>query len=77
MEIQESVHLDVQTNEIIHKCVQLRKKYNYTILELSKILEIDRRKISSFEKGGFSLNLADIILSYFGHNLVIWSTNGI
>jgi transcriptional regulator with XRE-family HTH domain len=72
MKVQESVQMKYQTNIIVQKCVHLRKDNKYTILELSKVLEIDRRKISDFEKGKFNLDLAYYILSYFGYDLLIW-----
>lgn len=73
MKVQKSVQLEIQLTEIVHKCVQLRKKYKYTIIELAKTLELDRRVISDFEKGKFNIFLADNILSYFGHDLILWA----
>jgi transcriptional regulator with XRE-family HTH domain len=75
MKVQESEQIQKQIDEIIQKCVHLRKKDNCTILQLSKILELDRRQISDFEKGKFNIFLADNILSYFGYDLIIWSSN--
>lgn len=72
MKIQKSVQMKEQVNGIIQKCVQARKKNKYTILKLSEVLEIDRRLLSSFEKGNFSIFLADNILAYFGYKLLIW-----
>jgi CRISPR/Cas system Type II protein with McrA/HNH and RuvC-like nuclease domain len=65
--------LEKQLVDIINKCIVLRIDNKYTIIELSKILELDRRHISDFEKGKFNIYLADNILGYFGVNLILWS----
>ena len=52
-----------QTNSIVQKCVQLRKLSEESVVEFSKWLEIDRRKITAFEKGKFDIYLAERILN--------------
>lgn len=74
MKVQKSVQMEIQINNIVQKCVQLRKENKYSIVELSKVLKIDRRVVSAFEKGRFNIYLADNILGYFGYNFLIWES---
>ncbi len=60
-----------QTNSIVQKCVQLRRLSKESVVELSKWLEIDRRKITAFEKGKFDVYLAEKILNWYGQKLKI------
>ena len=68
-DIQEPVQLKIQIENIVHKCVQLRKDNKESVVELSKWLQVDRRKITSFEKGKFDLLLAERILNWYNKNL--------
>jgi len=43
--VPKSEQLRSNWNDIVQKCVQLRKKYNVSVVELSKDLNVDRRKI--------------------------------
>ena len=60
-----------QTNSIVQKCVQLRKLSEESVVELSKWLDIDRRKITAFEKGKFDVYLSEKILNWYGQKLKI------
>ena len=68
-DVQESVQLETQIKNIVQQCVQLRKQHNESIVELAKWLHIDRRKITSFEKGKFDLLLAEKILNWYDKKL--------
>ena len=63
--------LEDSEDMIVQKCVQLRKNAKDSVVELSKWLELDRRKIHNFEKGKFSFYLANVILEYYGKQLKI------
>jgi hypothetical protein len=67
------VQLQFQLNEIVQDCVQLRKEAKDTILELSKWLNIDRRKLANFEKGYFDIELTNSILNYYNQKLYIYN----
>ena len=71
IDVQEPVQLEKQTESIVQKCVQLRKQSKESVVELSKWLDIDRRKITTFEKGKFDVHLADKILNWYGKQLKI------
>ncbi len=68
-DVQKPVQLENQINSIVQKCVQLRKQSKESVSELSKWLEVDRRKISDFEKGKFDIYLAEKILNWYGINI--------
>lgn len=70
-DVQEPVQLEIKIKMIVHKCVQLRKDNNESIVELSKWLQIDRRKITSFENSKFDLLLAEKILNWYGKSLYL------
>jgi len=74
-DVQENVQntklLTEQINDIVQKCVQLRKLSKESVVELSKWLDIDRRKITAFEKGKFDVYLAEKILNWYGQQLNI------
>ena len=69
--VQNTKSIREQTNSIVQKCVQLRKLSKESVVELSKWLEIDRRKITTFEKGKFDIYLAEKILNWYGQKLKI------
>jgi len=69
--VQNTKSIREQTNSIVQKCVQLRKLSKESVVELSKWLEIDRRKITAFEKGKFDVYLAEKILNWYGQKLKI------
>ena len=71
IDVQEPVQLEKQTESIVQKCVQLRKQSKESVVELSKWLDIDRRKITTFEKGKFDVHLEDKILNWYGKQLKI------
>ncbi len=68
-DVQEPVQLENQINSIVQKCVQLRKQSKESVVELSKWLEVDRRKIADFEKGKFDIYLSEKILNWYGINI--------
>jgi len=74
-DVQENVQntklLTEQINDIVQKCVQLRKLSKESVVELSKWLDIDRRKITAFEKGRFDIYLAGKILNWYGQQFKI------
>ncbi len=74
-DIPKTVHLSYGLKDsesmIIQKCVQLRKNSKDSVVELSKWLDLDRRKIHNFEKGKFNFYLANVILEYYGKQLKI------
>ena len=70
-DVQEPVQLEDSLNMIVQECVRLRKQSNESIVELSKWLDIDRRKIMNFEKGKFDIYLAKKILNWYGKELTI------
>mgnify|MGYP003128521591 CR=1 FL=1 len=67
--VQLAYGLEDSQDMIIQKCVQLRKDAKESVVELSKWLDLDRRKIHNFEKGKFSFYLANVILEYYGKQL--------
>ena len=69
--VQLAYGLEDSQDMIIQKCVQLRKDAKESVVELSKWLDLDRRKLHSFEKGKFNFDLANIILEYYGKQLKI------
>tara|TARA_R110002012_G_scaffold300532_1_gene500378 strand:+ start:300 stop:545 length:246 start_codon:yes stop_codon:yes gene_type:complete len=70
-DVQLAYGLEDSQDMIIQKCVQLRKDAKESVVELSKWLDLDRRKLHSFEKGKFNFDLANIILEYYGKQLKI------
>ena len=69
--VQTTIPIQDKINAIIHECVQLRKGSKESVVELSKWLRLDRRKITAFEKGKFDIYLAEKILGYYGRTLTI------
>ena len=73
------VQEDVQTHKtiqykidlIVQECVHLRKQSKDSVVQLAEGLQVDRRKISAFEKGKFDIYLADRILLAYGKTLKI------
>ena len=71
------VQEDVQTYKtiqykidlIVQECVHLRKQSKDSVVQLAEGLQVDRRKISAFEKGKFDIYLADRILLAYGKRL--------
>ena len=70
-DVQKHVQLEVKINDIVQECVRLRKEAKESVVELAEGLQIDRRKIASFEKGKFDIYLADRILLAYGKTLTI------
>jgi len=69
--VQNTKSLTEQINDIVQKCVQLRRLSKESVVELSKWLDIDRRKITAFEKGKFDVYLSEKILNWYGQQLKI------
>ena len=68
--VQTSEHFRNQYTLIVEYCVQLRKEAEMSILSLSKDLEIDRRKLSNFEKLKiFDMALSSNIMEYFNDEI--------
>ncbi len=55
LEVQNIVYFNEKFKEIVHNIVQNRKQANLTQDQLSKIINVDRRKIISLEAGRFDL----------------------
>ena len=69
--VQTTEPIQSKLDNIVLECVQLRKRSKESVVELSKWLEVDRRKITSFEKGKFDIYLAEKILGWYGKTLTI------
>jgi len=55
LEVQNIVYFNEKFKEIVHNIIQNRKQANLTQDQLSKIINVDRRKIISLEAGRFDL----------------------
>ena len=69
--VQETEQLEKRLSIICQECVRLRKESKESVLELSKWIKIDRRKIAEFEKGKFNIHLAELILNWYGCEIKI------
>tara|TARA_R110002020_G_scaffold59128_2_gene161539 strand:- start:2035 stop:2286 length:252 start_codon:yes stop_codon:yes gene_type:complete len=70
-DVQLAYGLEDSQDMIIQKCVQLRKDAKESVVELSKWLDLDRRKLHSFEKGKFNIDLAQLVLNWYGYQIKI------
>ena len=69
--VQTTTPIQDKLNVIVQECVQSRKQSKESVVELAKWLEIDRRKITAFEKGKFDIYLAEKILGWYGKTLTL------
>ncbi len=72
-DVQENAHkhkcIQEKLGVIVQECVRLRKESKDSVVQLAEGLQVDRRKIASFEKGKFDIDLADRILLAYGKTL--------
>ena len=67
--VQTTTPIEDKLTCIVQECVQLRKQSKISVVELSKWIQVDRRRIADFEKGKFDIYLAEKILGYYGKTL--------
>jgi len=68
-DVQKHVPIDIKIDGIVQECVRLRKESKDSVVQLAEGLQVDRRKITAFEKGKFDIYLADRILLAYGKRL--------
>lgn len=70
-DVQHTEQIQDKIDYIVQECVRLRKEAKDSVVQLAEGLQLDRRKISAFEKGKFDIYLADRILLAYGKTITI------
>ena len=70
-DVQHTAQIQDKIDAIVQECVRLRKEAKDSVVQLAEGLQVDRRKITAFEKGKFDIYLAERILLVYGKTITI------